>query len=306
MIAYFMFKFMHMLVLILPRRLGYWIGSRVADLDYLFRIKMRNAVNSNIRHVLTVTKGTGQFPESLVRKYTRDAFRNFAKYLVDFFRFSTLNSENIHKFVKVEGLEYINQAFNRGKGIIGLSAHLGNWEQGASVMASIGIPIHVVALDHENTRINRLFINQRAMKGVGVIPVGVKVRRYLSVLKNNQLIALVGDRLTSEAGIETNFFNKPTQVPRGPATLSLRTGALIVPGFMIRTKEDNYRLIFEKPIDPEEFRNNSTNNVDSNVITKRINIVDAEKRLTQHITKILEKYIGQYLSQWFLFYKIWP
>lgn len=292
MIAYLMFKLMHRVVLILPRQWSYWLGSRVADIHYLLRRNMRKAVKSNIQHILATTATTpDRFPNSIIRTHTRAVFRNFAKYLVDFFSFSRLNAENIHKFVKIKGLEYIQQAFRKGKGVVALTAHLGNWELSGVAMALLGFSINVVALSHENTRINRLFVNQRAMKGVNVIPVGVSARQYIDALKKNQLIALVGDRLTSEAGIETEFFNKPTVIPRGPAVLSLRTGAPIVPGFMIRTPEDKFNLIFEEPIEPEEFKGS---------------ITESERLITQRIVSILERYIKQYPSQWFLFYKVWP
>lgn len=306
MIAYIMFKFMHRLVLVLPRRWSYWIGSRVADIDYLLRKDLRKAVKSNIRHILTATTNSVKIPKYILRAKTKAVFRNFAKYLVDFFSFSRFNSESLHKFVKIKGLEYMQQAFRKGKGVIGLTAHLGNWELCGVTSALLGFSINVVALSHENTKINRLFVNQRVMKGVNVIPVGVSARRYLNVLKKNQLVALVGDRLTSEAGIEIEFFNRPTIVPRGPAVLSLRTGAPIVPGFMIRTPEDNYELIFEKPIEPEEFGRSPVGNLRSEGAYKRVNIAESEKELTQYIVSILEKYIRKHPSQWFLFYKVWP
>lgn len=300
MIAYIMFKLMHRLVLVLPRRWSYWIGSRVADMDYLFRKDLCKAVRSNIKHILN-TAESGKVSESIIRVHTKAVFRNFAKYLVDFFSFSKFTLENLHKIVKIKGLENMREAFNRGKGVIGLTAHLGNWELAAVAAALAGFSINIVALSHENTKINRLFVNQRMMKGINVIPVGAGARQYLNVLKKNELIALVGDRLTSDAGIEIQFFNRPTVVPRGPAALSLKTGAAIVPAFMIRTPEDNYDLIFEKPIEPREFSVNSN----PKGISRGVNIAESEKKLTQYMVSILEKYIKKYPSQWFLFYKVW-
>lgn len=292
MLAYLAFKAIHRLVLVLPRGLCYWIAVRIADADYLLRKKTRNAVKSNIRHVLSNTTAKVTEPlESDIQSYSREVFRNFAKYLVDFFSFSRLDSGNINKFVKIEGLDYIYEALKKGKGVIALTAHLGNWELSGVVMALLGFPVDVIALNHENTRINRLFVNQRAMKGVNVIPVGTNSMQYIRALKKNHLIGLVGDRLTSDAGIEIEFFGKPTVVPRGPSVLSLRTGALIAPSFMIRTPSDNFNMVFEEPIEPDDF--------------KESDMVKSEKLITQKIISVLEKYISRYPSQWFLFYKVW-
>lgn len=289
MIKYLLFKLIHRLVLVFPKRWSYWIGSRVADLDYLLRKKLRRAVKSNLRQIFSTVKPEG-ISKSIISFNAKEVFRNFAKYLVDFFSFARLDSANINKIVKVKGLEYLRDAFSKGKGVICLTAHLGNWELYGVVTALLGFNVNVIALSHENTRINRLFTNQRMSKGVNVIPVGSGASQYLKVLRQNQLIGLLGDRLTSDTGIKVDFFNKSTVVPKGPAVLSLRTGAPIVPGFMVRTPSDTFNLVFEEPIDPAIFGKDNPMTIDA---------------ITHRIVSILEKYIKQYPSQWFLFYKVW-
>ncbi len=281
---------MHWLVLTIPRKWGYWIGVRVADLDYLCRWRMRKAVRENLRYILTNVKQT-PVSESLLTAQARAVFRNFAKYLVDFFSFARFNADNIHDLVKVKGLENVQQAFARDKGVVGVTAHLGNWELAATVVALLGFPISAVTLSHENTRINRLFVNQRVIKGVEVVPVGARPREYLNVLHRKRLIALAGDRVTSGVGIKVDFMGRPTEVPRGPAVLSLRTGAPILLAIMVRNAEDKFTLFFEPPIYP-----------DSN----RKGLAEAEKETTQKIMAILERYIREYPSQWFVFYRVWP
>lgn len=284
MLRYLLFKFAYRLVLVLPKKWSYWIGCRVADIDYIFKKRLRQAVKSNLRQIFSVTNPDG-VKRSIISRHARAVFRNFSKYLVDFFSFSKLNKENIHEIVKVKRIEHIRDALRKGKGVVALTAHLGNWELGGVVTALLGFSVNVVTLSHENTGINRLFVNQRAIKGVRAIPVGSGAGEYINVLRKNQIIGLVGDRLTSDAGIEVKFFNKQVLVPRGPAVLSLRTGAPIVPSFMIRTQKDKFDFIYEQPIDPADFK--------------------GVMEITQRIVSVLEKYIGEYPSQWFLFYKVW-
>lgn len=284
MLRYLLFKLIHRLVLILPKRWSYWIGCRVADIDYILKKRLRQAVKSNLHQIFSIVQPAG-VPKSLIRANAKAVFRNFSKYLVDFFSFSKMNKENFHEIVKVKGIEHMRDAFRKGKGVVALTAHLGNWELGGVVTALLGFSVNVVTLSHENTRINRLFVNQRATKGVRAIPVGSGADEYISVLRKNQIIGLVGDRLTSDAGIKVNFFNKQALVPRGPAVLSLRTGAPIVPSFMIRTPEDKFVFIYGQPIDPADFKG----------------VMD----ITQRIVSVLERYIREYPSQWFLFYKVW-
>lgn len=290
MIKYLMFKLIHRLVLILPKKWSYWIGCRVADLDYLLKRKLRQAVKSNLKQVFTVTCSFGA-PRSVIRENARAVFRNFAKYLVDFFSFSKLNPDDIDKLVNVRGLENLRKSLDKGKGVIVLTAHLGNWELCGVVTALLGFSVNAVVLSHENTKINRLFVNQRMSKGIKVISVGSGPSEYLNVLRQNKLIGLLGDRITRDgSGVEVNFFNKPALVPKGPAVLSLRTGAPIVPAFMIRAPSDTFNLIFEEPIDPANLKENNSMAVSA---------------ITNRVVSVMEKYIGENPSQWFLFYKVW-
>lgn len=283
MIKYILFKLIHRLVLVLPRPWCYWIGCRIADINYILKRHLRHAVKSNLQHVFSATS-SHKVSKALIAENAKLVFRNFAKYLVDFFSFAKLTPDDIQRLVHIKGLEHLRDAFRKGKGVIGLTAHLGNWELCGVVTALLGFNVNAVALSHENTKINRLFTNQRAQKGIKVIPVGSNAKQYLSVLRKNQLIALLGDRSTLDRGITVEFFKKPAVVPKGPALLSIRTGAPIVPGFMTRNSNDTFNLSFEEPIDP------------AGCTTKEI---------TNRIVSILEKYIRKYPSQWFLFYKVW-
>jgi KDO2-lipid IV(A) lauroyltransferase len=289
MIKYFLFKLIRGLVLVLPRKWSYWIGCRVAEIEYFRKVKTRRIVKANLSNIMSLGS-SGPVDDSEISKQAKAVFRNFAKYLVDFFFFANLDGDQIKKLVNVKGIQNMHDAFKKGKGVIGITAHLGNWELGGVVTSLFGFNVNAVALSHENTKINRLFVNQRSAKGINVIPVGSDFNKYLSVLRKNQFIALVGDRLTSDAGIKINFFNKTAVIPKGPAVLSLRTGAPIVPAFMIRNPDDTFDFVFEDLIEPSDLINAKTGSVE--VLSKKI-------------VSVMETYISKYPEQWFLFYNIW-
>lgn len=216
-------------------------------------------------------------------------FRNFAKYLADFFRFEKLDRGYIDKNIKLENLHYFDQALASGKGVIVLTAHLGNWELGGVVLAQLGYPFWAVALSHKNKKVNDFFVAQRARKGVNVITLGKAIRSCISEIKNNHMVALVGDRDFTEKGIVIDFFNKPTHFPEGPAALSLMTGASIIPGFMLRNPDNSFTLRIEKPV---EFKPTG----------------DKAKDLANLITvykNIFEDYIRRYPDQWYIFRRFW-
>jgi len=280
---YYLYRFGQFIALSLPNRLVYGIAVFLADLHYFLAFRDRRFVKANLKVI---------FPEKEnreLRKISKLVFRNFAKYLADFFRFEKLNRGYIDKNIKLENLHYFDQALKSGKGVVVLTAHLGNWELGGVVLALLGYPFWAVALPHKNKKVNDFFVAQRAQKGVNVIAMGKAVRSCISELRNNHMVALVGDRDFTEKGIVMDFFNKPTHLPEGPAALSLMTGASIIPGFMLRNPDDSFTLSIEKPI---EFSPTGDKVKDLSNLIRVYN-------------KVVEDYIRRYPDQWYVFRRFW-
>lgn len=283
MLNYILYRIGQLIALYLPLKIAYQIALFVSDLRYLFSCKDRRIAKDNLKAI---------FPDKSdreIRKIRIRIFRNFAKYLVDFFRFSKLDVQYIKENIKIENIHYIDEALSKGKGAIIVSAHLGNWELGGVVVALLGYPFWAVALPHKYKKIDDFFNHQRGIKGMKVIPLGKAVKRSLEVLRENSVLALAGDRDFSEKGIVLHFFGKPTIFPQGPAALSLKTGATIIPGFMIRNREDSFTLRFEKPL-------NFTATGDRN---------NDFRELTTQFKDIFEEYIRKYPEQWYVFRKFW-
>lgn len=283
MFNYFLYRIAQFISLHLPLKVGYKIAILISDLRYIFAYQDRKEVTENLKAIFP-DKSDSQISKIRIR-----IFRNFAKYLVDFFRFSELDAGYIKKNVKLENVGYLDMALSKGKGAIVLSAHLGNWELGAAVLALLGYPFWAVALTHKYKKINDFFNFQRESKGVKVIPLSNAVRQCFNVLGKNEMVALVGDRDFSERGMVVDFFNKPTFLPQGPAAFYLKTGAPIVPVFMLRNEDDTFTLKVEKLI---EFSPSGDKNKDT------LELINRHKL-------IIEKYIRTYPSQWYMFRRFW-
>lgn len=290
MLNFLLYRIGQFIALNTPLKIGYAIAVFVADIQYFFAFRDKNTVKKNLKVI---------FPDKTdkeIKDISRRMFENFGKYLVDFFRFSKLDQGYIKKNIKIENIDYFNQALSKGKGVIVLTAHLGNWELGGVVVALLGYPFWVVALPHKNKKVDEFFNNQRQSKGIHVIPFGKAARQCLSLLRENKMIALVGDRDFSEKGLVLDFFGKKTHFPLGPAAFAIKTGAVIVPGFMFRNSDDSFTLRIEEPIEfkpkadiigPQEITDKDMNNV-----------------IGQYIN-IFERYIKERPDQWYMFRRFW-
>ncbi len=283
MFNYSLYKLARFLCLHLPLKLGYKIAVFISDLRYIFAGQDRRAVYGNLRAIFP------DKPEGQIRAVEIKIFRNFAKYLVDFFRFSELDADYIKRNIKLENLDYLDAALSKGKGAIVLSAHLGNWELGGAVLALLGYHFWGVALPHKSKKINDFFNFQRQSTGVKIIPLGNAVRKCLDILRGNELVALVGDRDFTERGTVVDFFNKPTFFPPGPAAFCLKLGTPIVPMFMLRNEDDTFTFRAEEPI---EFFPSGDKNRDLLELINRYRL-------------IIEDYIREFPDQWYMFRRFW-
>ncbi len=299
MFNYILYRIGQFIASRLPLKAAYAVAVILSDMRYYFAFEDNRNVKANLRTILP-RKNVREIRDIRVRMN-----RNFAMYLVDFFRFQGLDGEYIKKFVRVENKQAFDQALSQGKGCIVLTAHLGNWELGGVVLSQIGYPLWAVALPHKSKKVNGFFNSQRESKGIRVIPLGKAFIRCVTLLRSNELIALVGDRdFTKDGGILVNFFGKPAYLPKGPAMISLMTGAPIVPAFMIRNKvHDGFTLRFEKPL----MFNSGDKNLQGNGKPHRLLKVKDEdvKRLTESCARVMEEYIKRFPEQWYMFKKFW-
>jgi len=282
MIDYLIYRIGIFLAFHLPLRIAYKLAIFVADLRFLVSKSDRRAVIDNLKVILNKSD-----KETFI--IARDVFRNFAKYLVDFFRFSKIDDKFVSEYLTVKNAKYVDEALRKGKGVIVVAAHLGNWEMGGVMLSKIGYKTSVIALDHKNKLINNFFIGQRSVLGVNVISIGIALRNCFKALKRNEVLAILGDRDFSVHGVETKFFGKEALMPKGPATFSIRAGAPIVPGFLLRNSDDTFTLVFEKEVGYQ-----LTGDFEKDV-----------KSVTEKIIGILEDYIKRYPDQWYMFRRFW-
>ncbi len=292
MFRYYLFELLRFVVHLIPPRLAYAIGAFLAEANYIFSRRSKPDLRANLVRVLDYL---GEDTESRaarrrLRILIRKNFRNFSYYLVDFFRFSRFDAEKMKRLVRFEGRENVDAALAGGKGALGVTAHVGNWELGGMMLALAGYPVHAIALSHQNTRLNRLFVNQRGLTGMNVIPVGRAALRSLRALKKNELVLILGDRDVTERGVETEFFGRKVAIPRGPAGLAARSGAAVFFGYLVRESTHRYRAVFRPPLE----------------IDRTASREEQEVQIIRGLVREMEACIASHLDQWYMYYPVWP
>jgi len=278
---YYLYRIGQFLASILPIRLSSVLVMLLCDIHFCFSRTDRQAVEDNLKIVFK----TDHVPGTQVRS----VFRNFGKYLLEFFTFTkNLRPEFIETNVHIKNIEYLNEVLQKGKGGIVISAHIGNWEMGGVVLPMLGFPLSVVALAHKDPRVNALFNAQREAFGAMVIQTDVAVRRVVEHLQRNRLVAILADRDFGNRGIMMDFFGHQTMIPKGAAFFSMKTGAPIVPIFILRTDINHFEFNIYPPIKPPHLP-------DGKIMD------EAAKDYIQKYLTIIEDEIRKNPTQWLLF-----
>ena len=281
MFKFFLYKVGLYLLHRLPVSLCYKFAACISDLQYLFSFRDRRAVRNNLKSILPSTEN--------ISFLARDVFRNFGRYLIEFFQMKEMvGAQFIKDKVRIEGIEHLDRVLAEGKGGVVITAHIGNWELGAVLLSVLGYPLMAIALPHKERLVNDLFNDQRETKGVTVVPTNGALRRCIKQLRSNKLVALVADRDFGEHGIVMDFLGRKMLVPKGPAMFSLKTGAPILPMFLVRGGDGTFLFSCLEPIyPPERNRGKAEDGV-------------MEELMARYMPVIEEKILA-YPSQWLLF-----
>ena len=164
--------------------------------------------------------------------------------------------ERFADYIRMREPEVLRAAVAKGKGIVFVTGHLGNWELMARLVAKLGAPVSAVAKRGGDERLMGLIERWRADGGVATLwrEDPSTARALLRVFKEGRVLGLLVDQDTKVQGVWVPFFGRPAYTPRAPADLALRTGAPILVGTSHRpTERAGDGLVFEVtevPYDP--------------------------------------------------------
>ena len=269
----------------LPKRWALRLGSGVGMLSY-YLIKKRREI---ARHNLQIAFG-GDLTHTQRTAICKASFVNVGKTCIEFLRFPKLTAENIWHDVTVEGAENLHTALAGGKGAIVFLPHFGNWELLSLVYGAL-IPdrAKAIAFPLKNAQLNAYIWRHREQMSLKLIPRKRAIRETLRALKNNEAVGFFADQNAGPDGVFVNFLGKPASAVRGPATLSLRTGAPLLFSLSIRQPDDRHHVYISPPIHPTP-----SDNFERDVET-----------YTTQLLKQLETYIHKYPEQWLWLHNRW-
>src|SRR3989338_5841705 len=221
-------------------------------------------------------------------RVARGVFVNLAKSFLEWLVMDRLSPEALRRRVDVYGVHYLREALANGRGVIALSAHFGNWELLAMTLAGLGFQGGVLARRLRYPEFEPFLVGMRARKGVTTYARG-SVKEVARLLRENRIIGMMPDQdLDSLEGGFVDFFDRPAYTPVGPAALSLMTGAMILPCFLVRDGR-RFRLVIEEPV----------------TVARRGDRAKDLVAITDAWSRVVESYIRRYPDHWVWMHRRW-
>src|SRR5262245_7435405 len=190
------------------------------------------------------------------------------------------------------GAERIAAALARGRGLVVLTAHLGNWEAGARFLGRFGVPVNVVMRADRASGAERWLMRRRLTGPVRVLRSGgdpATLVRAQAALERGEIVAMQGDRAVGERAIEARLFGAPFRVPLGPFVLASLSGAPILPAFVVQEGWWRWRAEVGEALRLE----------------REDGGVDLAGAAVQYAGR-LEAMVRRHPEQWFNFFDLWP
>jgi KDO2-lipid IV(A) lauroyltransferase len=271
---------------VVPLSFLYWFANAIGFLGYHLAFKHRGIA------IESLTRAFGAAaPDKEIRRICRECFNTMSGAAVEFFMFMRY-PERIRRFVEIEGLENLEKALSKGKGVVAISAHFGSFPLLLSRLSLEGYKVNTMLRHMRDKGLDQLFEKKRDMMRVGSVytqPRQECVNDSLRVLRNNEVLFVQLDQNFGTAGVFVDFFGAKAATATGPIIFSRRTGAPIVPMFIYRVRGPHHKIVIEPEVPFQEGLGK-----EGTVLT-----------MVQKLTDIIEQYIRKYPHEWGWIHKRW-
>lgn len=212
-------------------------------------------------------------------------FRSIARLAVSFAKLPGITRENVHEWIRYDGLENFTAAQAKGRGVLVATGHLGNWELSAFAHAWMTAPMHIVVRPLDNPEIDALVERYRGLSGNHLIRKKEAARGILRALEAGDAVGILIDQNTTpEEGVFIDFFGHRACAGTAFVKFAHRTGAAVVPGFALWHEDERKYVLRFYPEVP------MTGDLQAD---------------TQRVHAVLESVIRQYPDQWLWIHRRW-
>ena len=280
------FKAVQSVVERLPRSWAYALAILAARFAWMFSPLARPRLEFNL--TMACPELTSNKRE--LRRLSWLNFRNHAKAYADLMLLPRTSAETMRPWLKVKGMEYLEEARALGKGVLVISCHMGSYEVVSAIWSATLTPVSFFAEELEPRALFEWYRDTRARLGISVLTLDTGgLRRVLQALRDEEMVVTAIDRDIVGTGYPMPFFGQLAPIPLGPAAIALRTGTPILPVCVYRLPDDTYQAEAAPLVFAHDTGDQRADQV----------------RATEQVLRQLEEFIRRHPEQWHVPHAIW-
>jgi len=255
----------------------------------LGRFYCRIAGRRRAKAMDNVAKAYPEWDAARVETLVWENFSHLGAVALEFLGASRMSAEEMRRTFRLEGVEVLEAALAKGRGVLALSMHTGNWEWSAMALAAYGYPTYAIGRRLKNPRVDRRVTELRNRFGGTLIGHRNAVRPVLKALKQGGIVGVLLDqRAQRKEGILSRFFGRPVSTNQGLSLLALKSGAPVVVARAERTAEGHvlhFGPIVERP--------------------EAADRTEASQLFTEAFDRAVEEAVRARPEQWFWMHRRW-
>jgi KDO2-lipid IV(A) lauroyltransferase len=282
LLAFWAYRAAEKVIASLPRGVVLPIAAAVGNVGYDLAGSKARLVRENVARAMGRSPDDGR-----VGWAARRAFRNYARYLVDVMRLADASPDEVGHLVDIADIGILREAQADEKGVLLCTVHVGGMDLIAPALHLAGERLHVIA---DDTTYGRLYDHLKAVRARhGLMLIGWRnLRALFKALRGGENLVLFCDGGYRPGDVPVEFLGEPTTFPAGPATLSAKSGAPMLPVAARRIRGDRFHaeglpLIRAASTEPGEIF-----------------------RATQQLADALGAVVAADPGQWYMFRPVWP
>jgi KDO2-lipid IV(A) lauroyltransferase len=268
----------------IPSRHVINLGKILGTVFYLLDVPHRKIVRRNLQFAYP------DWPRERVNIFSKRIFQNVAITILEIFQMAYFSCDQIMAKVRISGEEHIQRALELNKGLILISAHLGNWEAGFQFFSCFfQMPITGVAKKIRFKPLHRWLNRLRIRFGIKIVDKKGALPDMRLALRRGEVIGLLIDQSKRSESVDVNFFGKTVTATPAAALLALRCKSPVIHGFCVREADGQLSLRLDPPLNLQR-----TGDLRADLIAN-----------TQMMTDVVERAIREHPAQWLWLHKRW-
>jgi KDO2-lipid IV(A) lauroyltransferase len=280
---YYLLKGISFIVCSLPYKWVLWLGKILGKLYYHIADRQRRRALQQMQESLGVSYETAE-------KNIASLFIKLGQTFLEMLYMPVLTPKTIRQYATMDNRHYLVDAVSQGRGVVILTAHMGNWEWLGASLALEGFPLAAVIKRQPNDQHTRILNEYRELVGIEIFARGTtELVSAARALKKGKMLGFLADQDAGTSGLFIEFLGKMSSTPTGPAVFAKKFKAPIVPAFIVRKPEGGHKVLLLEPFYYEDTGNEAEDTY----------------KMTAKMSGIIEDIIRQYPDEWLWFQKRW-